>query len=106
LENSEVYKLPSKRLDCIVSASEIREHDYWIVDVQGAELEVIKGVGTLLKFCRYLQVEISQEKFYEDGAEFQEVRDFLESELFIPFWLPSQAHEEIIFRNVKFNEVK
>jgi FkbM family methyltransferase len=106
LENSEVCKLPSKRLDCIVSESEIREFDYWIVDVQGAELEVLKGAGALLQFCRYLQVEISQEKFYEGGAEFQEVRVFLESESFIPLWLPSQAHEEIIFRNLNFSEVK
>jgi len=99
LENSEVCKLPSKRLDCIFSGLELREFDYWIVDVQGAELEVLKGAGDLLNYCRYLQVEISQEKFYEGGAEFQELRAFLDSKSFIPMWLPSRPHEEIIFMN-------
>jgi len=99
LENSEVCKLPSKRLDCIFSDIELREFDYWIVDVQGAELEVLKGAGELLNYCKYLQVEISQEKFYEGGTEFLELRAFLKSQSFIPMWLPSRPHEEIIFLN-------
>jgi len=102
LENSEVCKLPSKRLDCISSDLKLREFDYWIVDVQGAELEVLKGAGDLLNYCRYLQVEISQEKFYEGGVEFQELRAFLNSKSFIPMWLPSRPHEEIIFMNAGF----
>jgi len=106
LVNSEVCRLPSKRLDCIISDYDIRGYDYWIVDVQGAEIEVLKGAGSLLQFCRYLQVEISQESFYEGGAEFQDVKIFLESESFIPLWLPSRAHEEIIFRNLNFDEVQ
>lgn len=105
LENSEVCKLPSKRLDCIFSGFELREFDYWIVDVQGAELEVLKGAGDLLNYCRYLQVEISQEKFYEGGAEFQELRAFLDSKSFIPMWLPSRPHEEIIFMNPSSSNV-
>lgn len=105
LENSEVCKLPSKRLDCISLHQEMRDFDYWIVDVQGAELEVLKGAGELLSYCRYLQVEISQEKFYEGGAEFQELRAFLKSKSFIPMWLPSQPHEEIIFMNASFPNV-
>jgi FkbM family methyltransferase len=102
LENTEVCKFPSKRLDCISIDLEIRDFDYWIVDVQGAELEVLEGAGDLLSFCRYLQVEISQEKFYKGGAEFQELRAFLESKSFIPMWLPSHPHEEIIFTNSSF----
>lgn len=97
LENSEVCKLPSVRLDCIFSPLEIQQFDYWIVDVQGAELEVLKGAGDLLNYCKYLQVEISQEIFYEGGAQFQELKSFLEMRSFVPMWLPSQPHEEIIF---------
>jgi|LakMenEpi03Aug12_release.lakeMendotaPanAssembly.Ray.scaffolds.fasta_scaffold641836_1 FkbM family methyltransferase len=105
LENSEVCRLPSKRLDCLFSDLEIQEFDYWIVDVQGAEIEVLEGAGNLLKFCRYLQVEISQEKFYFGGANFQDVKFFLESKSFAPLWLPSKPHEEIIFRNLNFVEL-
>ena len=106
LENLEICRLPSKRLDCLISEVQIREYDYWIVDVQGAEIEVLEGAGDLLGHCRYLQVEISQEKFYEGGADFQEVKTFLESKFFVPMWLPSKPHEEIIFRNLTFNESK
>jgi FkbM family methyltransferase len=106
LVNSEVCSLPSRRLDCIFSDFDIRGYDYWIIDVQGAEIEVLKGAGKLLQFCRYLQVEISQETFYEGGAEFQDVKNFLESESFVPLWLPSRAHEEIIFRNLNFDKVQ
>lgn len=104
LKNSEICRLPSKRLDCLLSDLDIQEFDYWIVDVQGAEIEVLKGAGNLLRFCRYLQIEISQEKFYEGGAEFQDLKLFLLSVSFVPLWLPSQPHEEIIFQNLKFNE--
>lgn len=105
LENSEVCKLPSQRLDCLFSEPEIQKFDYWIVDVQGAEIEVLKGAGDLIRFCRYLQVEISQEKFYIGGADFQDVKLFLESQSFVPLWLPSQPHEEIIFRNLIYAEL-
>ena len=105
LENTEVCKLASKRLDCIFVDLKIREYDYWVVDVQGAEIEVLKGAGDLLKCCRYLQVEISQEKFYEGGAQFEDLRDFLESRSFVPMWLPSKPHEEVIFLNVSFTYI-
>ena len=105
LENSEICKLPSMRLDCIFSDLDIQEFDYWIVDVQGAELEVLKGAGELLNYCRYLQVEISQEKFYEGGAEFKDLKTFLELRSFTPMWLPSQPHEEIIFTKVSVPKV-
>lgn len=104
LENSETVRLPSKRLDCLIPEVQVREYDYWIVDVQGAEIEVLEGAGDLLEYCRYLQVEISQEKFYEGGADFQDLKTFLEAKWFIPMWLPSKPHEEIIFRNLKFKE--
>lgn len=102
LENSEVCKLPSKRLDCISLHLEMRDFDYWIVDVQGAEIDVLVGAGSLLSLCKYLQVEISQEEFYKGGAQFGDLRDFLETNFFFPLWLPTKPHEEVIFINTKF----
>lgn len=103
LTNCEILELPARRLDCVFSPSTLSGADYWIIDVQGAEIEVLKGAGHLLSLCQYLQVEISQENFYEGGAQFGDLRDFLESKSFFPLWLPSQPHEEIIFRNSQFD---
>jgi FkbM family methyltransferase len=99
LENVDICQLPARRLDCLFSDMEIEKFDYWVIDVQGAEIEVLEGAGTLLKHCRYLQIEISQEIFYLGGTEFKDLRRFLESKSFFPLWLPSKPHEEIIFRN-------
>ena len=70
--------------------------------MQGAEIEVLKGAGNLLSFCKYLQVEISQEEFYKGGAQFVDLKDFLESKSFFPIWLPTHPHEEVIFKNINF----
>lgn len=102
LMNSDILQLPAKRLDCVFSSFSLKEFDYWIIDVQGAEIEVLKGAGNLLSFCKYLQVEISQEEFYKGGAQFADLKDFLESKSFFPIWLPTHPHEEVIFKNTNF----
>lgn len=102
LKNSGILQLPARRLDCVFSSSMLKEVDYWIVDVQGAEIDVLVGAGSLLSLCKYLQVEISQEEFYKGGAQFGDLRDFLETNFFFPLWLPTKPHEEVIFINTKF----
>lgn len=102
LKNLDVLQLPSKRLDCVFSLSMLKGIDYWIVDVQGAEIEVLMGAGNLLSLCKYLQIEISQEEFYRGGVQFKDLRDFLESNSFSPLWNPTRPHEEVIFINTNF----
>ena len=102
LKNSEILQLPARRLDCVFSSSVLKEVDYWIVDVQGAEIDVLVGAGSLLSLCKYLQVEISQEEFYKGGAQFGDLRAFLETNFFFPLWLPTKPHEEVIFINTRF----
>lgn len=102
LKNTDMYTLPSQRLDCFFDKSQIVGHNYWIIDVQGAEIEVLRGSGDLLNYCKYLQIEISQEEFYIGGAQFEDLRKFLELKMFIPLWLPRKFHEEVIFLNAKF----
>lgn len=51
--------------------------DYLVLDVQGAELRVLKGFGTLLGRFRYLEVEFSRKDVYKGGVLFDELRAFL-----------------------------
>jgi FkbM family methyltransferase len=63
------------------------------IDVQGYELQVLKGARQALKHCAYVYVESSDIVLYEGQALFEEVKTFLEGE---GFELKSRSHEDII----------
>lgn len=102
LQNSGVIVLPSKSLDCVLRNESRSSYDYWILDVQGGELEVLQGSQESLHTCHYLQIEVSQEEYYVSGAKFEEVREWLLKQSFCPLWNPTQSHEEVIFVNTAY----
>ena len=57
----------SKTLDTIVKEKEFPLPDLIKIDVQGAELDVLKGAYNTLKYCKYLIVEL-QDINYNQGA--------------------------------------
>jgi FkbM family methyltransferase len=63
------------------------------IDVQGYELQVLKGARQALKHCTYVYVESSDIVLYEGQALFDEVKAFLERE---GFKLKSRSHEDIV----------
>ena len=69
--------LTMKRLDSLLSEKTIVKYTHWVVDVQGAELEVLKGAGKLLDYCYSLEVEVTSRDLYRGGANAQEVINFL-----------------------------
>jgi FkbM family methyltransferase len=55
-----------------------------ILDVQGAELDVLKGFGSAnLKNVETLTTEISTKPYYEGGVLFKDLNNYLQSEGFI-----------------------
>ena len=56
---------------------DIKKFNHWVIDVQGAELEVLKGSIDSLKFCDSIVIEVSTEKFYNNGSKFQDVKKIL-----------------------------
>ena len=102
LENVGVIYLPAMKLDCAILNLEMEKYNYWVIDVQGAELEVLKGSKESLRFCRYLNLEVSQEIFYTGGARYGELKQFLENYGFFPIWNPSGVHEEVVFLNSRY----
>lgn len=71
-------ELSSLSLDDFISVNHIVP-SCLIVDVQGAELEVLMGGIAALRHASIVEVEISQQEIYEGGALFDSVDGFLSS---------------------------
>jgi FkbM family methyltransferase len=57
--------------------------DYVKIDVQGFELEVLKGIGDLLREVKCVQVESSLVPFYEGQPAFGTLNEFLRANDFV-----------------------
>ena len=76
---------------------DIKKFNHWIIDVQGAELDVLKGSINSLKLCKSIVVEVSTEKFYENGSIFYDVKKLLNSLNFVNIKEPTRNHQDILF---------
>ena len=90
--------LPMKRLDECFDIGEIKSGSHWIVDVQGAELKVLIGAGTLLDKAYSLEIEVSTKEEYLNGARYGELELFMKEKGFFPLWKPREgSHEDLFF---------
>ena len=64
-------------LDEIAVRSGFPNPDLLVVDVQGAELLVLKGGLSVLAAAKAVIVEVSRKPYYEGGVLYPELRDFL-----------------------------
>ena len=69
-------------------------YPYWVVDVQGAELDVLKGSGSLLDQCKFLELEVSTNEFYQGQPKFNEIQEWLRLQGFFAIWEPSENLQE------------
>lgn len=91
--------LPTIRLDTLVENHGIdgKSYDFWVVDLQGAELLALRGCGALLAHCRALYVEVSMVEVYRGGVLWDELRRRLEERGFEPLWQPVREHDNVLF---------
>jgi FkbM family methyltransferase len=98
LSASEVTPIPMTRLDSKFTMNDLENYDHWVIDVQGAELMVLEGAGHLLSVCKTLSIECSMTEFYEGGAMWNQIREFLNRNGFRYFVLPPNiSHLNIVF---------
>jgi len=94
----ESISLQMFRLETIFKTRDISRYNYWIVDVQGSEYEVLKGAGKLLNDVKVIEIEISTRDEYMGGAKYNEVKEMLDLFGFFPLWEPEDnSHEDLIF---------
>jgi len=98
LSASEVTPIPMTRLDSKFTMNDLENYDHWVIDVQGAELMVLEGAGQLLSACKTLFIECSMTEFYEGGAMWKQILEFLNRNGFKYFVLPPNiSHLNVVF---------
>ena len=91
-------QLKTTRLDKALNQEEFSKFDHWVVDVQGAELAVLKGAGEFLKYCNSIQVEVSRREVYVGGTKYSELVDFLIRTGFVQIWeAHTGEHTDVLF---------
>ncbi len=94
-------KLKSKKMTTIAKENNINllHYEDLIVDVQGAELEVLKSFDGNIKHFKTIEVEISERELYEGQVLFPELNEYLESYGFIREIDPHCFHCNLIYLN-------
>ncbi len=79
LETTASFDVPSARLDTLLEthAIDAAEFDLLNVDVQGAELRVLRGAERTLASLRAVLTEVHVVELYEGGAREAEIDEFL-----------------------------
>ena len=91
--------LKTIKLDSLILKNklDITLYDHWVIDVQGAELEVLKGAKNSLKSCKSITVEVSTENFYKEGSSYNSLKEFLSTKNFMVKKDPTRNHEDVVF---------
>jgi FkbM family methyltransferase len=78
-ETGEVLSLTSRTLQSVLDSINVQIgiNSLLILDVQGAELKALSGLGSRLNDFDFLEVEVSSNQYYEGAPLFQEIDQYL-----------------------------
>lgn len=74
------------------------KYDTLILDTQGSELNVLKGMSKILPHIQQAIVEFSRRPFYTGGVLLPELSYFLDANSLEPSYIPSGDHGDAIFK--------
>ena len=96
---TDVIKLKTSTLDTIIKKEQINvdKYNFWVVDLQGAELLALKGASESIRMCNFILIEISKENIYKGGANWNELNEFLKKKSFTPAWEPEEVHTDVLY---------
>jgi FkbM family methyltransferase len=90
--------LPMTRMAELLNSSDFSANNHLVLDVQGSELLVLKGMSEYLGLIQSMQVEVSTREIYKGGVSYYQLKDYLEFHGFMPLWEPRpDDHTNIIF---------
>ncbi len=77
-----IQMLPLVRLDEYIQKQNLPIPDFIKLDVQGAELDVLQGLGDYLKSVKYIVAETSLHRYNEGAPLIEDIITFLKNESF------------------------
>lgn len=94
--------LPSTKLDTLLDANAVEKanYDFWVIDLQGAELLALAGAEESIQHSKSLYVEVSTVAVYDGGAQWLDLKNHLNQKGFYPCWLPELEHDDVLFVRV------
>jgi len=81
---------------------EMSNYNFWVIDVQGAELPVLQGSEKNLNYCKFLMTEVSKKEFYKGGTSWDDLKKWLSEKNFKILHEPKNDHDNAIFENLNF----
>jgi FkbM family methyltransferase len=70
------YKVQARRIDCLFDSPP--PFSFANIDIQGAELQAIKGMGELIRSLDAIYSEVNREELYEGCANVKEIDEYLQ----------------------------
>lgn len=82
---AQTLKLDTITLSQFLESNKISNEclDFIVMDIQGAELRVLRGSPDILKFVKMICTEINMEELYKGAGLFTDFKNFLESHGFV-----------------------
>jgi len=87
-----VQKVTTSTLDIWSKCNEVDYIDYVKIDVQGAELKVLKGAEKILKTVRFLELEVEFNPIYQNQPIFSELDIYLREQGFVLWKFTNLVH--------------
>lgn len=108
VETEEAIQVPVERLDRLVANYDSARGQYLLkIDVQGFELEVLRGAVGILPDVAVVVCEVNMAPFYERQAHFEDIYSFMREQHFklVDIGEPIRAQEngEVLYFDVAFS---
>ena len=78
-------KVSTSRIDDIVEEEKLKGPFILKIDVQGAELEVLSGACSTLKYTEVIALEVSLFKLMKDAPDFYEIINYMKKNGFVAY---------------------
>lgn len=90
------------RLDEWMEKNNLKQIDLLCIDVQGACLNALKGMGKYISTVKYIIAEVEYTPYYKDEPLFTEINNYLEQQGFKCFFQTGVGFSNVIFINKNY----
>ena len=97
IDETNTIELATTTLDTILDHSPMPMADGILIDVQGAEYDVLVGAKACLRQFTTIVCEVSTEEFYTGQSKYSSVANILRANGFFPVTIPHKSHANVVW---------